>query len=363
MGEIYRNLISKLKKGKPLALTTIIETRGSSPQVPGASAIFSLQGLVEGTVGGGLLEANTHRRAIRAIREQRSLLLPVSMTGEDVLSAEEAICGGEATVLIDVDPKKHQDAFLSLEKNLKQRIPGVLATSVEVLNDEEILISRRWVEKNRIYGEDKEKLEPDLYESLKESFSTGKSYLLKSPAKASGRNGQENLLFLEPVFPPTHLVIAGAGHIGQALSHLGSLLDFEVSVIDDRDEYANSKNLPEADNIIVDDIGKAIRDIPLSKDAYVVIVTRGHSHDAEALRACITSEPAYIGMIGSAHKIAIMREKFLDEGWASASQWDRIHAPIGLAIQSKTVQEIAVSIAGELVLVRNKIQNQLRGAT
>jgi xanthine dehydrogenase accessory factor len=92
----------------------------------------------------------------------------------------------------------------------------------------------------------------------------------------------------------------------------------------------------------------------------MVIVTRGHSQDAVALRACIASETAYIGMIGSANKIGIMREKFLDEGWASEAQWERIHAPIGLEIQSKTVQEIAVSIAGQLILVRNKVQNQLR---
>lgn len=363
MGNIYRNFFAEQKKGKPLALTTIIETRGSSPQVPGASAIFSLQGLVAGTVGGGLLEANTHRKALEAIQEHKSLLLPVSMTGDEVLSEEEAICGGEATVLIDVEASQHQDAFGSLEESLKQRIPGVLVTAVQALDNNEISISRQWISKTQIYGEGKEDLEPALYEKLKESFSTGKSVLLKSPQKTVVQKRKEDLLFLEPIFPPSHLVIAGAGHIGQALTHLGALLDFEISVIDDRAEYANAENLPEADKIIVDDIGNSVRSFPLSRDTYVVIVTRGHSRDAEALRACITSDAAYIGMIGSAHKIDIMREKFLDEGWATAAQWNRIHAPIGLEIQSKTVQEIAVSIAGQLVLIRNRIQNQLRGDT
>jgi len=361
MANIYRYFLSELKNGQPLALTTIIETRGSSPQVPGASAIFSPQGLVEGTVGGGLLEANTHRVALRAIQEKRSHLLQVSMTGEEVISEEEAICGGEATVLIDAEAELHQDTFRSLEESFKQRNPGVLVTSVQALTDEQVSISRKWISKTQIYGEDKEEFKPHFYEKLKESFSTGIPQLLKSSDKTSDQRGKENLLFLEPIHPPSHLVIAGAGHIGQALAHLGTLLDFEVSVIDDRAEYANVKNLPEADNIVVDDIGKAIRNFPLSKDSYVVIVTRGHSHDAEALRACIASETAYIGMIGSVHKIKIMREKFIDEGWATAAQWDRIHTPIGLEIQSKTVQEIAVSIAGQLVQIRNKVQNQLRG--
>lgn len=357
MTNIYRYFLSELKKGKPLALTTIIETKGSSPQVPGSSAIFSSQGLVEGTVGGGLLEANTHRWALRAIQERTSLLLHVTMTGEEVIS-EESICGGEATVLIDTEMGHHRDTFESLEESLKQRKPGVLVTSVQALDSDRVTISRRWIGKIQIYGRDKDTFKPKFYEKLKESFSTGKPHLLKSLGNS---DSQKELLFLEPIFPPSHLVIAGAGHIGQALTHLGKLLDFEVSVIDDRAEYANAENLPGADNIVVDDIGKAIRKLVLAKDTYVVIVTRGHSHDAEALRACITAEPAYIGMIGSAHKIKIMREKFIEEGWASEAQWDRVYAPIGLEIQSKTVQEIAISIAGQLVQIRNKVQSQLRG--
>ena len=143
------------------------------------------------------------------------------------------------------------------------------------------------------------------------------------------------------------------------MCHLGSLLDFEVTVIDDRPEFANRERLPDADTIIVDDIGEAMRAVPISDDTYIVIVTRGHEKDADALRQCINSEAAYVGMIGSARKIKLMREKFLEEGWATSAQWNRIHAPIGVEIQSKTVQEIAVSIAAQLVLARR--QNQTRG--
>jgi len=363
MANIYRAFLSELEKGKPLALTTIVETRGSSPQVPGASAIFSLQGLAEGTVGGGLLEAKTHRMALRAIQEKTSLLLPVSMTGEEFTSEEEAICGGEATVLVDAMAGHHQDIFRSLDESLVKRNPGVLVTCIQALQKNQVSISRQWIRKNQIYGEDKEEFRPLFYEKLKESFSTGKPLLMKSPKKPNDSTEKQHLFFLEPIFPPSHLVIAGAGHIGQALTHLASLLDFEVSVIDDRADYANVNSLPEADKIIVDDIGMAIRNIPLSKDSYVVIVTRGHSHDADALRACVASEAAYIGMIGSAHKIKIMRDKFITEGWATTAQWNRVHAPIGLEIQSKTVQEIAVSIAAQLILIRNEVQSQLRGAT
>ncbi|UCE22136.1 MAG: XdhC family protein, partial [Candidatus Aminicenantes bacterium] len=93
-------------------------------------------------------------------------------------------------------------------------------------------------------------------------------------------------------------------------------------------------------------------------DTFVVIVTRGHRHDAEALRRCISSNAAYIGMIGSIRKIELMRKKFLEEGQATLRQFNRVHAPIGVNINSKTVEEIAVSIAAQLVQVRSQIQEK-----
>jgi xanthine dehydrogenase accessory factor len=162
-----------------------------------------------------------------------------------------------------------------------------------------------------------------------------------------------SLFFLEPVFPLLHLIIAGAGHIGRALAHVAGRLDFEVTVIDDRAEFANSGNIPEADHILVNDIGEELKRIKKNSDTYVVIVTRGHKDDASALKPCIGSSLAYVGMIGSKNKIASMRKDFIDNIWATAEQWDTIHTPVGIDIKSTTVEEIAISIAAQLILVRN----------
>ncbi|MGZ5453722.1 MAG: XdhC family protein, partial [Candidatus Aminicenantales bacterium] len=97
-----------------------------------------------------------------------------------------------------------------------------------------------------------------------------------------------------------------------------------------------------------------------SPDNYFVIVTRGHQKDAEALRAAIGRKAAYIGMIGSKRKIELMHCEFLESGWATAAQWDGIHAPIGVDIGSRTVEEIAVSIAAELVRVRSERAETVR---
>jgi xanthine dehydrogenase accessory factor len=134
------------------------------------------------------------------------------------------------------------------------------------------------------------------------------------------------------------------------------MLDFEVTVIDDRPEFANADNIPSANHFICGDIGDSIEKTEKGEDAYLVIVTRGHRDDGKALKACIGSGAAYIGMIGSKTKIALMRRDFIEKGWATEEQWKRVFAPIGLDIRSKTVEEIAVSIAAQLVQVKNSRQ-------
>jgi xanthine dehydrogenase accessory factor len=132
------------------------------------------------------------------------------------------------------------------------------------------------------------------------------------------------------------------------------MLDFEITIIDDRAEFANASNIPLANHIIIDNIGKAIDMIEKGKDTYIVIVTRGHRDDGDALKACIGSGAAYIGMIGSKNKVELMRGEFIGNRWASEEQWNKIFAPVGIDIKSKTVEEIAVSIGAQLVKVKNE---------
>ncbi len=354
MKNIYVHLLEEMKKQKPLVLATIVETKGSTPQVPGASAIFSSEGLLDGTLGGGLLEADAQKEALKTLRKKASLLSEFSLKA-DISSEEKAICGGKAKILSDASPEVHRNTFQELSHSLTKRRPGILATLINRLSEEKISIFRYWIErKEKLAVDPGEHLSP-FKKEIKNTFSEGKPFFLKIKKEIFPEKATERFLFLEPIFPLPQLVIAGAGHIGQVVTHLGSLLKFEVTVIDDRPEFANKEKLPDADNIIVGEIGKAIQSFTISSDTYFVIVTRGHKHDGAALRQCISSEAAYIGMIGSIRKIKLMRKKFLEEGWATAFQFDRVCAPIGIAIQSKTVEEIAVSIAAQLVLVRSQI--------
>jgi len=343
MAHIYVRISELLKKKQRFALAVVLEAKGSAPQGAGASALFTSKKLIAGTVGGGAIEADVRKKAASALRKAVPLVAEYSLKGKAV--GESGICGGEVRVLIDPCPEKHKNVFDGLAHSLEEGRPGVLATMVTLGSGGRIALKRDWIAA---------KARSPLDNEIVDSFSDGAPRLAKVRVGRDAGAGEEELLFMEPVFPPSRLVIAGAGHIGRAVSHFGRLLDFEVTVIDDRREFANRKNLPDADRVIRADFGRALGTVPFTPDTYVVITTRGHEHDAEALRACVRSNAGYIGLVGSRTKIAIMRREFLAKRWATPPQFDRVHAPIGLPIGSKTVQEIAVSIAAELALERRR---------
>jgi len=159
---------------------------------------------------------------------------------------------------------------------------------------------------------------------------------------------------LERILPKPSLIIAGAGHIGHSLAHLGKFLGFDVVVWDDRPEYANQNMFPDADVVLSGTVDESLGQIPVQDDSYLVIVTRGHKSDADVLRKFITSNAAYIGMIGSKAKVTQMKALFLENAWATPEQWSRIYTPVGLDIGAQTVEEIAISIAAQLVKVKNQ---------
>ncbi len=352
MKNICLQILDLKSSGTPLALATVVITHGSTPQKPGSSALFGEKGLISGTVGGGIVEGKVQQLAAEAIVNENSGLYHFNLAN-DISKTEEAICGGRISVLVETLMDKDFSVFEQLKRSLAGRIPGVLVTRVTLTGDKVISSDRFWMSEDvmpRVAGEVQKELELEVRKLISEKNPGGFAEL-ECDTKDKDSAGT---FFLQPFFPPDQLIIAGAGHIGRSLAHLGNLLDFEVTIIDDRPEFANTSNIPDAEHVIVRNIGEAMSGLETGENTYVVIVTRGHKDDAAALKSCFAKKLAYTGMIGSRNKIAAMRQKFIDDGWASADQWDKVHAPVGIQIKSQTVEEIAVSIAAELVMVRNK---------
>jgi xanthine dehydrogenase accessory factor len=341
----FLNLLNKIKEGIPISCATILSKKGSTPQVPGASAVFNNQGLLSGTLGGGILEAEIQVRAIAALKEKKDLHVDYDLDG-NIQDTTGAICGGYTSILIDSHPEDHIEVFKNLISSLKSNMSGVLISIFDP-NPENNNIRRFW-----IVGNDDMENDKLLKYSISES-DIAKAIQERSPVLKEDESSNR-IIFYEPIFPDPHLVIVGAGHIGKALSHLGKRLDFRVTVIDDRPTHANKENIPDADEILSEDIEKDLQKISISENTYIVIVTQGHKKDAIALRNYIHSNAGYIGMIGSQRKTRLMKEDFVANGWATKEDLDTIYSPIGLDINSKTVQEIAISIAAQLVQKRQE---------
>jgi xanthine dehydrogenase accessory factor len=352
MGNIYIRIPDFQQTGSGIVLATVTGCKGSTPQKEGSSALFYNGKLIAGTVGGGITEGKIQEAAGIHGKSKRSLLLRFSLD-KDVSKKEDAICGGEITILLDANPFNNLTVFQAIKESMLAGIPGVLITMVTVAGEEQVLINRYWMTAN---------LRPSLPDEFMHRIEPEVEKMLNFPSQEGFREmklsipDQEpsSVFFLERLLPPYHLVIAGAGHIGRALSHLGKMLDFKVTVIDDRKEFANKEWLTDADQIIAGDIGETMQAIGKNDNTFIVIVTRGHTDDANALKACLGSAAAYIGMIGSKVKVAKMHDEFIRNKWATEEQWARIYTPIGLDIKSVTVEEIAVSIAAQLVLIKNK---------
>ncbi len=156
----------------------------------------------------------------------------------------------------------------------------------------------------------------------------------------------------EPVLPPERLLILGGGHIALPLCQFAAQCGFRVFVADDRPDFANADRFPQADGVLCDSFDKAIETLRITPYDYVVIITRGHTHDADCLRTILPgTQPAYLGMIGSRRRVSGLLAALEKEG-LDPERLAHINTPIGLKIGAVTPAEIAVSILAELIARR-----------
>jgi xanthine dehydrogenase accessory factor len=200
--------------------------------------------------------------------------------------------------------------------------------------------------------------ENDALGKAREAIASGRPQLVKYDlnddfVEESGLIcGGQMEVYIDPIAPAPALYIIGAGHVGWHLARFAADAGFRIHVIDDRDKFANRERFPDAEAIVVDDIGGWLHRAELPASASVVVVTRGHTHDFAAIRALAARDLRYLGLIGSRAKVARIFDALDAEGMP-AECLDRVRAPIGLDIGAITPAEIAVSILAELIAVRH----------
>ncbi|MCA9284724.1 MAG: XdhC family protein [Phycisphaerales bacterium] len=296
---LLRQAVRLADAGERAVLCMIVRARGSTPQTTGSLMLVDANANLHGTVGGGCVEADVRRSAHRMLVEGRSGVLRYRLD-HDYGWDDGLICGG--TVEVAVAPLPNAIELARVIADLDARRPTALAIEVELETEDE------------------------------------------------GRAAPASQRFILDLPPRDRLYIAGAGHVGQALARLALPLDFEVALFDDRPDLLE-RFAPPGAAVVAGDIAAALRQAPVDAATWCVVVTRGHRHDEQALAAVLDRGARYVGMIGSRRKVKLIFDDLLERGIPAAAL-ERVHAPIGLDIGSVTVEEIALSIAAELVQVR-----------
>ncbi len=283
------------RNGRRCAACLVVKARGSTPQSAGALMLVDEDLNTFGTIGGGCVEAEIRRRAHAMLSAGDSFVggLVSFKLDHDYGWDDGLICGG--TIELAVTP-------LPTEQRIQQAIDDVHDRRATALTFE-----------------------------------------------AQGADGANVSIALD-IPPRERLYIAGAGHVGQALARLTIPLEFETTIFDDRADLL-ARFAPSGSLSVAGEIAEKLRDAPIDDRTYIVIVTRGHKNDEQALHAVVGRKARYVGMIGSRRKIKLIFDDLKDMGIDPHMLAD-VHAPIGVDIGSVTVEEIALSIAAELVQVR-----------
>lgn len=340
MRELLAELDRVLSQGQPCVWCSVVETRGSTPQKAGASMLVFPDGNQQGTLGGGCVEAEVKRRALTVLAEnapsQPELL--TFCLDDDYGWDDGLICGGRMSILADPLTDAQSANYVRGYRELVESGRG----GIEVILLQHPVGARALFDiKGQLVCSRGLEHPIRLRDSLPD--------LSRRPAPCT----KEGVAYL-PLLPRITLLIVGGGHVGQAVGQLAAQVDFDIEVLDDRASYVGPDRFPTAQRRLVGDIGRTLAEVgpTLGPEHYVLIVTRGHRHDEEALYHLAATRAGYVGMIGSKRKIRMIFDDLLARG-VPAQALQRVHAPLGFDIGSQTVPEIAISIVAELIACRN----------
>lgn len=331
MQQILDQLIGTLEQGQSAVLCAIVRNLGSAPRSSGARMLVLADGTIAGSVGGGAVEGACQTKA-RSLFQGPATFAEMNFELNATTAAEQGmVCGGSVSVLLQRVEPALLPMLQTMQSEYHRGQRPMLLTLLPHGGEPPSLM---------LLGSGGDEVPDEL-----------RTEILRKPRRSSFITvfqGRE--VFVEPLVHPGRVHLVGAGHVALATAKIAAFVGFEVVVMDDRLEFANTDRYPQASKVqVLDSFGDCIKD--LGPDDYVIIVTRGHLHDREVLAQALRTAAGYIGMIGSRRKRQAVYESLRGEGFADADL-ARVHCPIGLAIGAETPEEIALSIVAELVQVR-----------
>lgn len=331
MKKIFKVIKEKLMAGENIVMVSVVASSGATPRGAGAHMLVGNEGRIMGTIGGGAVEYRAERIAKQVLESKTSREHDFSLTKDDVQNLG-MICGGDVQIFFN---------YLSCEND----------QIIELVNKAETYFEKGkklWLISDIAAGG---KL--GLY-TKEDGFCgiEGNQWLKENLTRRPKRiRDQEQDYFTEQINSSGKVYVFGGGHVAQELVPVLSHVGFRCVVLEDRPEFAEKALFPDAEEILLVDFEKIDQWITVEEEDYACVMTRGHSHDTIIQAQMLKTPACYIGVIGSKHKKAGVYQVLYSMGF-TPEDTDRITSPIGLTIKAETPAEIAISIAGQMIMHR-----------
>ena len=326
-----KKMFQCLIEGKEMVLVTVVASSGAAPRGAGAHMIVTKEGRIWGTIGGGAVEYRSEQMAKQVLEDKNSYGHDFSLTKDDIQNLG-MICGGAVQVYFHYIPEKNQKYMELAKAGLDLYEQGKdLWMLIDITKDGSLGFYTK--ETGFLGVEHSNWLLP---------------YLKRQPKLVKEH---EREIYIEQIQSSGNVYIFGCGHVAQELVPVLEHVGFRCVAMDDRPEFANEALFPKAEKVMLIDFSKIDEYVKITENDYVCVMTRGHAYDTIVQAQVLKTPACYIGVIGSKAKKAGVYQQLYSMGFCEADT-DRITSPVGLTIKAETPAEIAISIAGQMILHR-----------
>ena len=348
MHEVFQEATELLRREEPLVVATVVRTKGSTPQKPGAKLLVRKDGSGVGTLGGGCVEGDIWFAAKELLKRGGPPQYHDYELNEDLAAQDGLVCGG--TMYFLIDPVYRPDEYLGYASEIDAAYRGegsvALASLIRPPEGSDLRLG------DKLFVRENGSTEGTLGSEVLDHEAAKKALGLMVHGKSEYvvvKDGTE--YFIEAYTTPPQIVLCGGGHVSKAIAPLASSLGFRVFVTDDREEFANKERFPEADIVMAKKPEQALPELPVNPNTFIIIATRGHRYDNVALEAAAKTAAKYVGLLGSKRKTILIYEDLV-RGGMPLERVRQVRAPVGLDIHARTPEEIAVSIMSEVLMFR-----------
>jgi xanthine dehydrogenase accessory factor len=346
MKAVYDEAANLARQNREFVLATVVDTKGSTPQKPGAALLVRADGSTVGTLGGGCVEGDIWFAAKEALRERTGPIFKNYYLNEDIAARDGLVCGG--SMFFYIEPFEHSSAISPLSDQVEQAYEGGPSLAIATVVNAKTLGAGA-----RLVVHEDGGIEGSLGTAEADALAVKTANAVMPMGKAEHvvtAEGDE--IFVAGFTSPATLVLVGGGHVNLQVAKVAQMLGFRVFVTDDRPEFANRERFPMAEETSVAPYDKGLNSFHITKNTAIVIGSRGHHYDDLATELAVRTPATYVGLLGSKRKTVMIYEALLKRG-ITPERLKQVHSPVGLDLGGRTPEEIAVSIMSEIIAFRH----------